>query len=334
MRTLCFLFFSLLFAKEIHFEAWEEPNRPLFLSCFQIALEGFESAHNPSLIEFEEGYLLTFRYSFNIDPFVSYIGVVLLDSAFHPRSAPQLLSTRFKESPIPSHSEDARIFSYRGRLFLIYNDNAEIIDPGYSDRRDLFLCELIFERGEFFLSLPIKLISNDHYKECLWQKNWVPFEWNRLLLLGYTMAPHEILYPNLREGICYLFHKTPTPIEWDFGSLRGGTPAQLVDGEYLAFFHSGMIASSCASNHIDLWHYFMGAYTFSASPPFQITKMTQTPLFHETFYTNSDSIKRVVFPGGFVVKESKIYLAYGKDDREIWIAILDKAALQKALRGC
>lgn len=333
MRALFFLILPILFAKEIDFEGWKDQNSSLFLSCFQIVLEDFESAHNPSLIEFENGYLLTFRYSLNVDPFISYIGVVLLDDSFHPRSAPKLLSTRFKESHIPSHSEDARVFSYRGRLFLIFNDNIEIAYPGYSDRRDLFIAELIFENGEFSLSLPMKLISNDHYNEYLWQKNWVPFEWNRTLLLGYTIAPHEVIVPNLREGICYLLHKTPTQVSWDYGILRGGTPAQIVDGEYLSFFHSGIVATSEVSYHLDLWHYFMGAYTFSAAPPFQITKMTQAPISHEAFYTTSDRTKRVIFPGGFVVKGSKIYLAYGKDDSEIWIAILDKKALQKALKA-
>lgn len=333
MRALFFLILPFLFAKEVDFKAWEDQNSSLVLSCFQIVLEDFESAHNPSLIEFESGYLLTFRYSLEIDPFISYIGIVPLDDSFHPLHPPQLLSTRFKESPIPSHSEDARIFSYRGRLFLIFNDNVEIVHPGYSDRRDMFIAELRFERGEFSLSLPMKLISQDHYRECLWQKNWVPFEWNRTLLLGYTIAPHEVLSPNLREGTCYLLHKTPTPIAWDFGPLRGGTPALLVDGEYFAFFHSGIIASSSSSHYIDLWHYFMGAYTFSASPPFQITKMTRFPVSAECFYTPSSREKRVIFPGSFVVKGSKIYLAYGKDDCEIWIAIFDKEALKKALKA-
>lgn len=75
----------------------------------------------------------------------------------------------------------------------------------------------------------------------------------------------------------------------------------------------------------------MGAYTFSAEPPFAITSYTQSPVVDDSFYTKSSYFKRVIFPGGAVAIGPNIYLAYGKDDQEIWIAILDKEALKKAL---
>ena len=75
----------------------------------------------------------------------------------------------------------------------------------------------------------------------------------------------------------------------------------------------------------------MGAYTFSAEPPFHITQMTALPIFTEEFYSPSFYYKKVVFPGGFVESGPFIYLAYGKDDSEIWIATLDKQALKNAL---
>jgi predicted GH43/DUF377 family glycosyl hydrolase len=40
----------------------------------------------------------------------------------------------------------------------------------------------------------------------------------------------------------------------------------------------------------------------------------------------------VIFPGGFVVIDPYIYVAYGKDDHEMWIAPIDKAELKKALK--
>ena len=106
----------------------------------------------------------------------------------------------------------------------------------------------------------------------------------------------------------------------------------MVDGEYLSFFHSGKKMVSDVSLGKELWHYFMGAYTFSCDPPFQITKMVPAPLSAEGFYTPSDCIKRVIFPGGFAVIEPHIYVSYGKDDREMWVATLDKAALMQFLR--
>jgi predicted GH43/DUF377 family glycosyl hydrolase len=75
----------------------------------------------------------------------------------------------------------------------------------------------------------------------------------------------------------------------------------------------------------------MGACTFSASPPFELTKMTAKPIIGPDFYTASYLEKRVIFPGGFVDAGDLIYIAYGKDDCEIWIATLDKKELKKAL---
>jgi predicted GH43/DUF377 family glycosyl hydrolase len=75
----------------------------------------------------------------------------------------------------------------------------------------------------------------------------------------------------------------------------------------------------------------MGAYTFSPEPPFEILQMTPEPLLSEDFYTPSYREKRVVFPGGFVARGPHIYVAYGKDDCEIWIATLDKEELKRTM---
>jgi predicted GH43/DUF377 family glycosyl hydrolase len=305
----------------------------IVLSTRQIEFKDYPGAHNPSLIEFEDGYLLTFRYS--PDPrneyYISYIGIVRLDSFFQPVGEPQLLNTRVNDTRTPSQSEDARIFTYRGRLFLIYNDNVEIEAPTLGDRRDMFIAELFFRDGRFSLSTPMKLICAEKYNLARMQKNWVPFEWNKTLLLSYTINPHDVIYPNLRDGECYIYFESEGHIEWDFGLIRGGTPALLVDGEYLSFFHSGTILSSLASWGWEMWHYFMGAYTFSAEPPFKVTKFSPYPIVAEEFYTQGSYWKRVIFPGGFVVKDALIYLAYGKDDSEIWIATIDKLELKKSL---
>jgi hypothetical protein len=195
----------------------------------------------------------------------------------------------------------------------------------------MFMVELTHENNHFSLKTPLKLIYEDKYNSQYWQKNWVPFEKDGALLMTYCVSPHEILYANLTTGLCYPSYETNPPLHWQFGTLRGSTPPLLVDGEYLAFFHSGIITTSPSSWGIEMWHYFMGAYTFSAEPPFHITKITPVPIMADEFYTPSDYSKRVVFPGGFVVSESKIYLAYGKDDREIWIATIDLTTLKKVM---
>ncbi len=277
---------------------------------------------------------MCFRYSPDrySNPWLSYIGIVLLNESFEPISTPRLISTRTKNSQVQSQSEDARLFSYQERIFLIYNDNMEVNNTDYTDRRDMHIAELFMQQNEFSVSAPLRLLHQDksHY---LWQKNWEPFEWNKKLLISYSVNPHEILYANLLNGDCYSCYETQSALEWEFGMLKGSSSPQLVDGEYLAFFHSGTVLSSFASWGWDFWHYFMGAYTFSPNPPFEITRYTPLPIVAEGFYTQSTHEKRVIFPGGYVVMDPHIYVAYGKDDYEIWIAKLDKEELKKALKA-
>ncbi len=326
-RHLLLLILSALFIqKAAAFEGLE-----IVSSVKKISFVKYPGAHNPSIVKTEHGLLLSFRYipDIEFEPHISYIGVVFLDENLNPVSEPELLATRPRNSKTPSQSEDARLFTYRDRIFLIYNDNVDTA-PAWQ-RRDMFMAELFFENGHFVLSAPLKLVHEAKYHSQPVQKNWVPFEWGSKLLIAYSVSPHEILYPNLVNGSCHQVYETWTPIPWNLGKVRLSTPPLLVDGEYLAFFHSGHILASAASNGHNMWHYFMGAYTFSADPPFKVTKTTPLPIVHKGFYTKSSAGKRVIYPGGFVVAGSMIYVAYGKDDNEIWIATIDKTVLKKAL---
>jgi hypothetical protein len=260
----------------------------------RIIFKDYPGAYNPSIFKLGERFLLTFRYADKGQEFwISYIGIAQFTLAWEPIGAPELLNTRPLNSKTPSQSEDARIFAYRNRLFLIYNDNVDVADPQFSDRRDMFMAEICSKGSSFALSPPLKLVHPAKYPSVLWQKNWLPFEYNKQLFFIYSIDPHEILATDLFSGACYEAYETKAKFSWNYGKLRGSTPPHLFEGEYLAFFHSGKILASAASNKRDAWH--------------------------------------VIFPGGFVVCDDAIYVAYGRDDREIWIATLDKEALKKAL---
>lgn len=299
----------------------------------RIYLQDYPGAYNPSIIEFGENYLLTFRYPPDrvSEPWLSYIGVVLLDDFFEPISNVGILDTRLTRKKTPSQSEDARIFSFEGRYFLIYNDNMETTFPSIWDRRDMYIAELFFFENQFFLSEPLRLTHESKFTHIRWQKNWSPFIWSGNILLSYSINPHEILIPSFSSGICRPCYETLKSLYWNFGSLRGGTPAQLVGNEYLAFFHSGTLTTTPCSNNKELWHYFMGAYTFSKDPPFELKKISPFPIDAPGFYTYSSYEKRVIYPGGFVVSGDNLFLAYGKDDCEIWIATIDLQELKNSL---
>lgn len=298
----------------------------------KIQLDAFPNSFNPSLGKTDQGMLLSFRYSPKpTEPWISFIGVVLLDSNLEPISQPELLHTRLWNNRTPSQSEDARLFSYKGDAYVMFNDNYDVINPSSEGRRDIFIAKITFKDGHFIVSEPQRLIHKDKYFSQTWQKNWVPFEWKDKLFIGYSIIPHEIISPEISNGVCQSLYKTRAKVNWNWGALRGGTPALLVNGEYLAFFHSSIPTISEASHNIKMLHYYMGAYTFSAKPPFQITKMTPLPIISKGFYTKSNYHLRVIFPGGYVISGSKIYLAYGKDDNEIWVATIDKDLLKEVL---
>lgn len=300
----------------------------------KIDIPGFPGAFNPSIIGDGNGYILTFRFIPDSERlWISYIGIVLLDSSFNPASTPQVITPRagLLNEP-PSQAEDARIFAYRGELLLIYNDNHVLECPGLNERRDIYIAKLTRSGSFFEISPPVKLVHEEKYSRVLWQKNWSPFVWRDQLMITYSVDPHEVLHTDLNSGICRpSYEKGLLENRWAYGTLRGGTPALMVEGEYLAFFHSAIETKSKESRYQNMHHYYMGACTFSSEPPFAVTRMTPAPIIGKNFYSLSDLPKRVVFPGGFIVEGNKVHVAYGKDDREIWVCTIDKKMLYQAL---
>jgi hypothetical protein len=85
----------------------------------------------------------------------------------------------------------------------------------------------------------------------------------------------------------------------------------------------------------------MGAYTFNAAPPFNLTGISKYPILfkeiYETPFANTACIeKRVIFPSGFVLENQNgrelIQLACGENDCGIKIVTIDKENLLKSLQ--
>ena len=176
-RIFCFVFFSSLhfhLAAEDFLEKQARENN-IVLSTKRINLENYPGAFNPSIIQFGDEFLMTFRYT--PDPldcgWISHIGLVILDEHFDPISEPELLNTRHINSKTDSQSEDARIFSYRGRLFLTYNDCIDVYQANWNDRRDIYISELFYDANHFYLSKSLKLLREEK-RFIIQQKNWMP----------------------------------------------------------------------------------------------------------------------------------------------------------------
>ena len=153
-----------------------QPSSEIIMRSKQIFLPDCPDAYNPSLLQIDDKFLLIFRYTPNqaID-WISCIGAVWLDDQFDPVSKPQLLTTRCSYSRTESQSEDPRVFFYRGRIFIIFNDNINIVNPSVIERRDMYIVELFMLGERFSLSSSLKLVHQEKYNTQWWQKNWAPF---------------------------------------------------------------------------------------------------------------------------------------------------------------
>ncbi len=309
----------------------------------KIEIPGYPNACNGSIVQWQDGILMSFRDIY--DPIVnnssensglgySNIGLIWLDSNFDPIGEPQFLQFEAFSS-LPSMPEDPRLIIVNGDLYMVYSDNSEI-EPN-DERTRIYIAIIGYDGISFSVQNEVCLTHFERSKLYAREKNWVPFVYDQQLLLAYSLLPHRILYPRLNTGFCNTIYLTRGLILWNWGKLRGGTPAlQIDDTNYLAFFHSSLSIATVQSQGLTIPHYFIGAYTFNSDPPFQITQISYTPIIGPGFYNGLEydsfwNPVRVIFPCGYIFDQHYIWLSYGRQDHEIWIVKMDKTKLLKSL---
>lgn len=302
------------------------------LEMKQIHIPGHPYTFNPSIVHWQGNLLLSFRIHDPLTGSTNQFGLIWLDDNLNPASEPYIIEMRNKSAFLPPKEQDPRLIVHHDELYVIYNN---IIGPTELEMRRMFIAKLQFENGRFFIENPEVLLLYDLPAKRM-EKNWVPFIWEDQLLLAYSINPHSIMQPLYQGNRCTLIAKSSFESSWDWGELRGGTPALLEEGRYLAFFHSYKDMFSVQSEGKKISHYFMGAYTFNPNPPFEITHISDKPIIGSKFYRGplykTWKPLRVVFPGGFISYPDHIYVAYGRQDHEVWIAKMDKSALLDSLK--
>lgn len=317
----------------------EESAQDFVLELKKIDILDYPNAFNPSIIRWNGSLLLSFRDIPNpLFKFTSRIGLVWLNEDFSPRSSPQFLDMQAEDpfvSPlIPPRVDDARLVAIGERLYLVYSDNKDLTISKGGFR--VYIGEIGLQEGIFSLHHIECLSRYEGETKELREKNWPPFDYQGNMLIAYSISPHRIFRPLIGTGECESFSLTMPEIEWDWGELRGGTPALMVDGQYLAFFHSSKDMETVHSQGQMISHYVMGAYTFSSSPPFEITQISKEPIVGKGFYSGQEykpfwKPVRVVFPCGFIFDEEYVWVAYGRQDHELWVVKLDKKGLLDSL---
>jgi len=273
----------------------------------EIKIQNIKNPINACIEDYKDNkYILSFRI---VEKSSTFIGISFLDQNLNEIKNYKKIDTK------STASEDARIFKFNNDYFLIYND----LMPIAHFCRTIHLAKL----NDQTLEIEYKTILDQHIKTV--EKNWSPFIYQNKLFFTYKLIPHktmELKDPSINNLKHYIFPNNPcySRFFWKWGKPRGGTPAKLLDGEYLAFFHS------CFGKKKKKKLYVMGAYTFQACPPYKITKVSKFPLI---FANNKKT--RIYFPTGFVIKNENgkdlIYLSYGENDQISKIAIIDKEKL-------
>jgi len=316
----------------------EDMSQDFVLSTKKIDVPGYPEAFNPSIIRWQGRILLSFRHIPNpVFSFVSHIGLIWLNEDFSIASEPQLLNVQVEDSfilsLIPPRSEDPRLVQIGERLYIVYSDNKSLRITRGGFR--VYIAKVDFDGTSFSLHNIQCLTRFETENDDKREKNWTPFEFDGEMLLAYSLHPHRLFKP-IGGGACNRIALSAGNITWGWGELRGGTAAENIGDRYLSFFHSSMDMATVHSQGNTVAHYFMGAYTFSAEPPFQITAISNEPIVGKNFYHGRDykpfwKPVRVVFPCGFIHDDSNIWIAYGRQDHEIWITQIDKEQLLESL---
>ena len=318
------------------------------LSTKEIHIEGVEDPYNASMIEYGDGYLMIFRFdqphptemtpfrntypASNSDaPFRTFLGAVRLNKNFDQISSIKIIDTG------SDCSEDPRVFRAGNDIYLSYND----LEDHSTYIRGIRLARLHPDTLDpyFVTNVNQQITQVDQTRHM--EKNWTPFareeNGEMKVYFGYSINPHKILKMKSPQRAemdhpIYPANITFQKLPWDekkWGTLRGGTPAILVDGQYLAFFHTLFWQKPMA------W-YAMGAYTFEADPPHRVTAVSAVPILFKNCYRSFlDPNKRVLFPAGLVLGKDEdkdvLHVSCGMGDKRISVLTFDKEALLKSL---
>lgn len=298
----------------------EEMSQEYVLEVKQLHIPGHPMACNASIVRWHDRLILSFdAYSAGKEDQPDLMGLAILDEDFNIMGSPQILD-------IPKNLwQDARLVVLHDALYLVFNG---AVNGGV---RRTFIAQAHFNGTEFTLEEPQALLHFPGENPNQWERNWIPFVYNNSLLLANYLSPHRILRPLLGSQECEEVASSNFSSSWAWGTPKTGTTAQLDGEHYLAFFHSIKVMSSIHSDVTPIQHYFMGAYTFEDRPPFRITGISKEPIVGKHFYHGPEYAMckpcRVVFPCGFIMNERFIWVVFGRQDHEIWMAKLEKKRL-------
>jgi len=282
---------------------------------------------NPSFVRLgvNDAWVVFTRYTVPPQPGIASIWAVRVDASMRPLGKPM---------PIIGNGTDPRVIRVGERVLVFYaiieRDGAGIVDGSFVALAEFVVTGDKWTQAESF-QLPKRPIEMELPEGAhpSWEKNWVPFAIDRSpggkaqkdkfhVGLIYSHDPWNVITLGVKPGTPRHFenvHRSPG-MQWDYGTIRGGTPPVPYDDTHLVtFFHSAQIIGS---RNV----YSVGACIFLAQAPYAPVLMTADPLLMAPYRSGALRFGwrfsgSVVFPLGAERTAEGYRLLCGRDDGEI-----------------
>jgi len=296
------------------------------------------SVHNPSICEYEDGYLC-----------------VAPGWNESPERLDHLLEYWRKGVYFPG---------LKNHLFIL-NSDFKVVSERQSVLRGVFNCSLLVTGTKILvfgnmrvgdkqrmcyaqINSPddiseVKII--DYPSDRKFEKNWSPFMFDGNIHLVYSVKPFKVI--KLKDGGVY---EDISIVDWELpkevrGEIHGGTRAIPYGEEHLSLCHSLVLSSTDEQKireHHEIRKYKTWAYTFSTEPPFRILKFTKEPILdgeklelgsakERTWGVWLSEQCKVVLERGLALKENQVVITYGEQDLRAKILLLEKDELDNLL---
>lgn len=272
----------------------------------------------------DEAWVVFARYAVPPQPGFGSIWAVRVDALMQPVGLP---------IPIIGHGTDPRVIRIGTRVLVFYvfveRDGEGAINGSSVALTEFAVTGDLWVRTES-LHLPKHPIDRDLPEgvQRNWAENWVPFaiappdgeaqdgHWRVGLIHAHD--PWDVMTLRVDPGQPRRFEAlySAPGIQWEYGTIRGGTPPVPYDDAHLiTFFHATQVTGSRTV-------YSVGACVFRARPPYAPVRMTVEPLLIAPYRSGVHRFGwrfagSVVYPLGAERTGAGYLLLCGRDDGEI-----------------
>lgn len=164
------------------------------------------------------------------------------------------------------------------------------------------------------------------------EKNWITFEVpdNKVYYIRNVNPLHvsEVVLKDGVETVTNVVQLSKIELPWNHVYIehvyRGSTPAIMVNGVYLAFFHTRSIIQPNTKR----FTYFMGAITFCPHYPYHVHSISNYPILEPGWYDGPWLVTfydYIVYPAGIILTPDgkTVYVSNGYQMRDMQILEFD-----------